>query len=401
MRVPKFVKIYLILMVCFTGQFVIAGSYFSSKAKGIGLRQYATGVRGIGMGYTGMASRDSLELNNFAVTQWRHINNTRATISLVYQRFNTDLSDNNFTSTKTDLTGLNIAIPIVKKKWVFGLSITPYSDIDFKSTDDISSNGEDFTQTDFFTGSISKAQFSLVWSPNPKLGLAVNGNFFFGTLTDRFEFRFENNNFRDISHRVIYRFRGPGIGLSADYQPTKKVQLAGFLDFPASVDMDVEYISTVEFPLDQPRNFDKFPLQFGIGGALQMNQRWQLTADFSRQQWADALKTPNPEFDSWYLFGVGVERAASRKRNTSMFNKMDLRSGFSARSIGYKFNNEPVKEYALHLGLGFPFGHFNNRVDFAISGGIRGDLTKNLAEEKFIKFNTSISIGEFWFQKIR
>lgn len=401
MRVSKFFKIYLLLIVCFAGQFVFAGSYFSSKAKGIGLRQYATGVRGIGMGYTGMASRDSLELNNFAVTQWRHITATRVTISLAYQRFDTDLSGNNFTSTKTDLSGLNIAVPIVKRKWIFGLSITPYSEIDFKSTNDLSSGGEDFTQTNFFTGSVSKAQFSLVWSPNPKVGLAVNANFFFGTLTDRFEFRFENSNFRDISHRVIYRFRGPGIGLSADYQPAKKIQLAGFVDFPANVNMDVEYVSTVDFPLDQPRNFDKFPLQFGIGGALQMSRRWQLTADFTRQQWADALKTPNPEFDSWYLFGVGVERAASRKRNTNIFNKMDLRSGFSARSLGYKFNNEAVNEYAVHLGFGLPFGHFRNRIDLAISGGIRGDLSKNLAEEKFIKFNTSISIGELWFQRAR
>lgn len=401
MRVSKFYKIYLLLIVCFAGQFAFAGSYFSSKAKGIGLRQYATGVRGIGMGYTGMASRDSLELNNFAVTQWRHIIATRVTISLAYQRFETDLSGNNFTSTKTDLSGINIAVPIARKKWVFGLSITPYSEIDFKSTNDLSSGGEDFTQTNFFTGSISKAQFSLVWSPHPKIGLAVNANFFFGTLTDRFEFRFENNNFRDISHRVIYRFRGPGIGLSADYQPSQKIQFAGFVDFPAKVNMDAEYVSTVDFPLDKPRNFDQFPLQFGIGSALQMSRRWQLTADFTRQQWADALQTPNPEFDDWYLLGIGVERAASRKRNSGMFNKMDLRGGFSARSLGYKFNNEPVKEYALHLGFGLPFGHFNNRIDLAISGGIRGDLSKNLAEEKFIKFNTAISIGELWFQRTR
>ncbi|MCB0307415.1 MAG: hypothetical protein KDI38_26870, partial [Calditrichaeota bacterium] len=89
-----------------------AGSYFSSKAKGLGLRSYTTGVRGFGMGNTGLAATDSIMLNNYVTSQWRQIDFTRATFGMYYQRFNTDTENSSFNTSTADLAGMNIAVPL-------------------------------------------------------------------------------------------------------------------------------------------------------------------------------------------------------------------------------------------------------------------------------------------------
>jgi hypothetical protein len=132
-----------------------------------------------------------------------------------------------------------------------------------------------------------------------------------------------------------------------------------------------------------------------------LSSRWNLAVDYSYQFWSETLKKPTQDYEDWYHVGIGVEREASRKRKPGFFNLMDIRGGFSTKRIGYKFNNESVFEHAIHFGLGFPFNQYRNRFDFSISAGLRGDKTKNLADEKFINFNASVAIGERWFRSSR
>ena len=379
-----------------------AGSYFSSKTNGVGLRNYTTGVRGLGMGYTGIASDDSVQLSSIAFTQWRYIKTTRATIGMQYQSNSLDLANAGTSgNSSADFGVLNIAVPIVKNRWVFGLSVTPYSEIDFKSRQDLVSDGVDFTQITNFTGTVSRAQFSLVWAPVATLGLSGNYTYYFGTLNDQYDFRFDDDGFRDTSHKVAYRFTGPGFGLGADWQATSTLRFAGFVDFKPSIKLDVSYESTLTPTVEKTRNFDSFPMQFGIGSQLALNDRWLVAVDFSQQDWKKALKSESDEYDTWQLIAVGFERRAKTERKAGFFNGKDWRGGFSATKLGYKFNGNAVNEYALHLGVGIPFGYYTNRVDAALVGGIRGNLDKNLAKEQFVKFQLSISIGEQWFQDRR
>lgn len=399
-------QILLNTIVCITfstvGFSLFGGSYFSTKSKGIGIRQYNTGVRGMGMGFTGIASADSLQLNSFALTQWRYISTTRATIGISYQGISSDFDGGVETYNSTaDFGGLNLAVPLVSKKWAIGLSITPYAEMDFKTNNSITSDGETFTQISSYTGNVSRAQFSLAWAPAQNFGISANYSYFFGSLNDQYDFNFVDNSFRDTSHKITYRFSGPGFGIGADWQPISRARIAGFVDFQPSVDLAVSYTSTLQISDDEDRNFDSFPLQFGIGSAFDLGKGWNAAIDYTSQNWADALTVPNADFDTWQLFGVGIEREAKRERKAGFFGGNDLRAGFSAAKLGYKFNGNTVSEYALHLGMGFPFGFYTNRFDVAFVGGFRGDLTKNLAEERFIKMNISLSIGEQWFQRIR
>lgn len=379
-----------------------AGSYFSSKPKGLGLRSYTTGVRGFGMGNTGLAATDSIMLNNYVTSQWRRIDFTRATFGMYYQRFSTDLEDNSFSTSTADLAGMNIAIPLKHGEWVLGLSLQPYTTVDFKTSQTVESDSISFTQYSLSSGSISKAQISLIWSPFPALGLSLNGNYYFGALRDNYEFRFTESSFLSTSHTVKYSISGPGVGVSMDFQPVRAISLGGFVDFQSSTDLRTTYLSQTTTFGDKSRNFDRFPLHYGIGASFKVDNRWSLAVDYTSQDWVKTMRAENNEFDNWSHTGVGIERKQSpKRRNVGFFDRMDLRAGYSNARLGYKFNGEPVTQNAVHLGLGIPFSSSLNRIDVGVEAGVRGDLQKNLAKEQYTNFQISISIGELWFQKIR
>lgn len=392
---------YILLLLLIPVISLKAGSYFTSQLHSMGLRVYIPGVRGMGMGNTGIASMDSVQLGNYNISQWRHITDTRLTIGVRYNRINTQIDDENFLAASAGFAGISLAIPIKRNTWVIGLNFQPYALLDFKSSQSQVSNGISFTQNNILNGAIGKAQLNLVWSPVSTVGISINGNYYVGNIEDRYEYTFNDGSYRDISQGIKYKISGPGLGFSADIQPKRWLIIAGFADTRSALKVETSYTSSAIYPDSIKRNLDAFPLHFGLGSAIMLSSRWNLAIDYSYQFWSETLKEPTPDYEDWYHLGIGVEREASRKRKPGFFSLMDIRGGFSTKKIGYKFNNESVLEHSVHFGLGFPFNQYRNRIDIAISAGLRGDKTKNLADEKFINLNASIAIGERWFRSSR
>ncbi|RMF59371.1 MAG: hypothetical protein D6748_06495 [Calditrichaeota bacterium] len=380
---------------------VFGGSYFHSRVNSIGVRTYTVSVRGLGMGNTGLAATDSVGLNHYMPAQWRFISDTRASFSMSYLRFQSEVNNLSFTTSTADFGGVTIAIPIKKRTWIFGLSLKPYTVVDFKATQKITSEGKEFTQITQFNGSVSEAKVNLTWAPSRVLGLAISANYYFGAIDDRYDFQFNDANYINSTHVIEYQITGAGVGISGMVQPLTALTLAGFVDFQPTTKMSVKYNSLIYTPAERERNFNTFPMQLGLGSQLKLNNRWQLAADYTYQDWAKTVKQNSGEFEKWYQMGMGIERSASKKRGTGLLNHIDWRLGFSLMNMGYQFNNHSVQEKALHFGFGIPFSRMRNRFDVAFLGGIRGDKSKNLAEEWFFKAYISISMGERWFQSFR
>jgi len=387
-----------------------AGSYFSSFSQGVGLRLYWTDARGIGMGGTGLATADSMALPQYNTALWRHIDKTRAYFSMQYNRHNIDVAGFKFTRATGNFGGLSLAIPIKKNRWVLGASLYPYTDVGFEITQRNNFNDLVFDESIFLDGNINRAQLILIWSPHPKIGIAVNGSYYFGLIQDRFVLRFEDNSFFDSSHEIKYQFQGAGIGFSVDFQPTSWLTLGGFVDFKPSLDVERIFDSPISNETIKVTRSAFLPLQFGIGSGFRLSKRWVAALDGSYQRFSKGFGFQNQSlknFQDWYFVGVGFERKQKQVRGKvfqkgrKLFDKIDLRTGFSISQLGYKFNGSGVKEYAGHFGLGIPFFFGVNRLDMGIRAGIRGNKKLNLAEEKFIQVLISVSVGELWFQRPR
>ena len=390
---------------------IYAGSFFSASSQGIGVKRYAVSVRGTGMGGTGLASPDSIALTNYSISKWRRINDTRATVGIQYFKFTTELNGLNFTTSTSNIGDLHLGIPLKSHKFLLGISITPYSNVDFKYIMTVQDQGKTYDESVFQKGSISKAQFAIIWSPISKIGVSVNGNYYFGTIKDQYRLRFNNSNYYDSYHEIEYQIKGPGLGASFDFQATRDLKFAGFVDFKPSIDLIRNMNSALSLAETEITNSASFPLHFGIGSSYRINSRLNVAVDYSRQNWSegfgiDQLQSDGSDLltrsqlDDWYQLGIGIERNAHVFRHSMFLDKLDFRTGFSIRGLGYRFNDEPVLQYAGHFGIGVPFSN-SNRFDFAIAVGVRGDKSKNLAEEKFVNFEVSVTMGELWFQKLR
>lgn len=381
-----------------------AGSFFTSTPQGIGVRQYWVNVRGVGMGGTGLAIFDPISLANYNVAQWRHIKDTRAFVLFQYSLSRTDFGQLAFASSTGNFGGFTFAVPIKQKKWIVGISLLPYTEVDFNYSQDNSDSEVEYQESIFSRGNLNKAQFSIVWTPHSRLGFSVNGNFYFGTIRDRYQLRFQDPSFFNSSHEIEYRFHGPGVGFSMDFQPSSRIMLGGFVDLRPRLNVSRVYFSPISNEEVDIHGSSHLPIHFGVGSSLRLGSRFMVALDYTQQNWSEGFgieTIPKSILNNWYQIGIGLEHGMLKKPNIKLLNRLDIRGGFSITQLGYKFNDQGVREYAVHFGLGIPFFFFKSRLDLAIKAGIRGDKKKNLVEEKFFKVLISASVGELWFQRPR
>jgi opacity protein-like surface antigen len=383
---------------------VLPMSFFSSAQQGVGLRQYITHVRGMGMGGTGLALPNFTSLNAYNISLWRYITNTKVTALMRYDINQTDLGLENFTSSTSNFAGVQLAIPLIRYKWVMGLSFTPYTLIDFAYTDKFTNLSQPYEENIFYRGSISRVQLNTAWSIFRRLGIGLSFNYYLGTILDRYYLIFNNPEYYENNLGVDYFFRGPGVSLSSDFALTDSLFLGGFVDFKPSIELIKNSIIPTSGIVDETRLNSSFPLHWGVGASYSYAKNWTISLDYVFQNWSKGFDLENLNLnvlDDWYTIGLGIEHGHSWERRAPFLKKFDKRIGFSTGKIGYKFNEESVKEYTLHLGLGFPFNQNRARLDIALLAGIRGNKSDINVQERFYRFLFSISAGELWFQNLR
>ncbi len=395
-------SIILLFLIC--PAMLFPSSFFTSSNEGIGVRQYITTVRGMGTGGTGLALPSAMSLNAYNIATWRYTKYTKINISMRYDRTEMEFGSNTNNSSTGNFSGLQLAIPIVKNKWVFGISLAPYTLVDFKFRRDFESEAGQYQETTFFEGNLARSQVNLVWAPSQDFSIGASFNYFFGTIEDRYRLQFNNEQLLNSNFEIEYQFQGPGAGLSAQLRVVDSLYVGGFFDVKPSLNFFRTQDSPITFEREEIKNKSTLPVFWGIGSSYKFKQQWFVSADFAYQHWSNGFNIDGidlEELEDWYHVGFGIEHVHSKKRNISFLNKFDIRTGLSFGNIGYKFNNSTVMEYRAHLGLGLPFFQEKGRFDIALIGGIRGDKSENLAQEKFLRILFSVSASELWFQTFR
>ncbi|OGB70085.1 MAG: hypothetical protein A2Y94_01950 [Caldithrix sp. RBG_13_44_9] len=397
------------LLVLFVPYLLLqAQSIFSAAENGIGLRQYTTSVRGAGLGGTGLALTDSASLNAYNIASWRKINNTKINLSLRYHQSTTEIAVKNqsqsFSSSTANFNGLQLGIPIQKKKWIFGISVSPYAVTKFSYILKYQTGDINYEENVFYEGNIARSQINLIWSPNARWGIAASLNYFFGAIEDRYYILFNDNpQLSDDYYKIEYRFRGPGIGASFDFNPVDPWVLGAFIDFKPRINYSRISVSPINLEEQTYQDKTTFPVFAGLGSSYRFLTTWTFSADVVYQDWSEGLQLDQEvqNLQEYGQIGIGLEHSHSREKTRKFLKKFDSRIGFSYSKTGYIFNSRSINEYMLHAGFGFPFFQGQARLDLAFIAGIRGNKDETIVEEKFIKTLISVSAGELWFQKER
>jgi long-subunit fatty acid transport protein len=143
-----------------------------------------------------------------------------------------------------------------------------------------------------------------------------------------------------------------------------------------------------------------FPLNLTIGMAWQPFERFVLGGDIDYIDWKTGYLfngLPLSNMNNNYRIGAGIEFKPSKRRLASYANKMNFRAGAFYGQMNFLSAGQPVNEYGLSLGLGFPISRGNSRLDVAFQAGKRGDININGLSEMFFRLNFSLSANELWF----
>ena len=83
---------------------------------------------------------------------------------------------------------------------------------------------------------------------------------------------------------------------------------------------------------------------------------------------------------------------------TSYLSRIVYRFGLRFEKTGLIVENQPIDEYGINLGIGFPFLGFQN-VNIGYEFGSRGTKSAGLVKENFSSFRLGLTLNDRWFVK--
>jgi hypothetical protein len=99
--------------------------------------------------------------------------------------------------------------------------------------------------------------------------------------------------------------------------------------------------------------------------------------------------------------GVGLEKSARRALSGNLFQKISYRvGGYYQREAIYQ--DSGISEYGMTAGLSLPYFNNLNRIDLALTYGIRnGFLSDDIGNENIFSVHVGITTGEPWFRRYK
>ena len=86
---------------------------------------------------------------------------------------------------------------------------------------------------------------------------------------------------------------------------------------------------------------------------------------------------------------------------TNYFQRVVYRYGVKYENTGMEFSGVPLKDLGMSFGVGLPLGKGLTYLNIGFEGGIRGEVSESLVQEKYLNIRMSMSLGDKWFRKRR
>ena len=156
---------------------------------------------------------------------------------------------------------------------------------------------------------------------------------------------------------------------------------------------------TVHFD-DNEKGKIKMPLGIGGGVAFGVKNYWNLGLDVAWQNWNDFTLFGNPDsLKSSLKAGLGFSVIPPHSSVSNYLQRMSYRGGVRYENSYLFIHGHQISEYAISLGLGFPFKRTGSSINLSFEFGQRGTVRDDLIKETFVRGVLGLSIKEKWFRR--
>ena len=308
--------------------------------------------------------------------------------------------------------------------WKMAVGAQPYSNVGYNVVtsfhDDLLGN---YNQTFQGEGGLNQVFIGNAFRLGNHFAIGANANYVFGdsksitTLTyPDSTYLISSRRSRDImisSFMFDYGVQYQGklnndLTLSAGITYNQKVNLKGtqtiyIRSLEASADnssIAAEYlIDTIFWDKNKNARFT-MPQGFGVGVALNKNNRWTVGADFNWDQWSQFRRNDvNDSLQNAWRVSVGGEYLPTSTSVSNYWTKVAYRLGGFFEQTYLNINGQSINKIGVTAGMTLPMPRSLSKANLAVEIGKCGTKNASLIQENYFKLSVGVSIHERWFIK--
>ncbi len=332
-------------------------------------------------------------------------------------------NQNSYTSVAGGIKDFGLNMPIVYGKWNLGVSLNPYTSVNYGFTTRNEGAGPDGSTTvvevEGRGGTDELAITNAFRLKNFQFG--VKAAFIFGSIQKEDLFSLEGVGQGGFGSSIVNdrrSFHRLSFGLGALYKlplsEQSRLNIGAF--YNPEISLRQNRLVTFENQVTTRSDtlvFDKsakktitIPQKMGFGLSYEKFQKVTIGADFLMQDWADYRDEDGQvetAYGKSYRFAVGgsfIPNYSSKK----LIGASTYRFGVHYEQTPYLVNNETVNDIGISLGASLPFNAFwgQGHMNIGTTFGQRGKASNGMVRETYFKIHVGFSIQDLtWFTKQR
>ncbi|MCZ7557302.1 MAG: hypothetical protein M5R41_12955 [Bacteroidia bacterium] len=372
---------------------------------GIGELNSLSTARQRGMGGSGVALQSEYDVSQANPATWTGINQLRLTTGMTFEHIALSKTSNGVST--GSIKGFQFVLPLEETfRLRLSAGVLPYSRSEYSAIGTQSLGDEKYSVLYNGSGGLSLFRAGIAFAPIDRISIGAAYQYYFGTLEQSWELNFENSGYFSGSQRRSTNHSGSGFTFGLHYRGPEGISIGAAISpkvsLAASRSMVFSY-STFDSTVSGASGSQELPLEFRLGAGWQMNDELLVAAEYSAQDWTDAMvfDQKQSQLGAAYTLGVGFEwQPFLRQVDARILSKTVFRFGVAMTQRYTSLEDDRDREFMFTTGTGFPiFG--SSRADLAISYGWRGSDTAPLGSQQVVRVSLGVSVGESWFIRNR
>lgn len=334
---------------------------------------------------------------------------------------------NSYSSVAGGIKDFGFNLPVKYGKWNLGISLNPYTIVNYGFTDRREGAGPDgsttITEVEGRGGIDELAITNAFRIKNFQLG--IKASFLFGSIQRENLFFLEGVRQTGFGNSVVNErksFHRLSLGLGGLYKiplsERTRINIGAF--FNPEINLRQNLLRTFENQTQAGTTFRTdtlvfdeaakktiaIPQKFGFGISYEKLQRLTLGIDFLSQNWAD-YRDEDGVADAAYgksyriVFGGNFIPDYNSQKRISLTT---YRFGVHYEQTPYLVNNGTINDIGISLGASVPLNAFwgQGNINIGTTFGRRGNASNGLVRENYFKIHLGFSVQDLtWFTRRR
>ncbi len=380
-----------------------------------------------GMGGAGVSTSNGIHINNVNPALWVRSRVTTFEFGAISQYKEIKSPSASQRDFGANIGYLALSLP-AGRRWTTGLSLKPYSFVDFESRTNGKVSGTIYDTYYYYSGkgAINQVSFNNAFQVGKYVSLGLESSYLFGNVrrasesqlligdgADYLVSRTERNSYADFFFRAGTAVRIPikkdnklNLNLGGTYSFGKNLKARQTTSFELSNQGGLG-VGVPDTLSNNAKGGIRLPAQYRIGASLEWPYKLTLAVDYSRQSWSQyrSFGGNNDGLVDAGRIHLGLEYIPQLAASAGYFKKVEYRLGFSSGAMPYSPGGAQLRDNSLSFGGTFPVGQNGNSPNsFTLSfiAGQRGAISDLAIQERYGKVVLGITlVDNSWFSKVR